>query len=58
MFIRKSDAAAPTPQNLVKKYRPIGPAAIAAAVAAMRPRGHKAGIAAKRPGSSSRLVSR
>ena len=34
MSIRERDANAPTPQNLVKKYRPIGPAAIAAAVAA------------------------
>jgi hypothetical protein len=55
MFMRNNDAKAPTPQNLVRKYRPIGPAAIVAAVAAMRPRRNKPGTTAKRSGSISRV---
>ena len=50
MFSHNGEAKVPARQNLVKKYLPIGPAAIVAAVAAMekrkatsrnRPTGHK-----------------
>ena len=35
MFISNGEVKVPAQQNLVKKYLPIGPAAIAAAVAAI-----------------------
>ena len=38
MFSHNGEVKVPAQQNLVKKYLPIGPAAIAAAVAAMEKR--------------------